>query len=225
MPVEGNRISHVCLIADDMEHDAIIGYDILKRGGYTVNFSGPVTRGKRQSTRITVNHNVEVAAHSRKLLSLRPEQQFDQCLEARIQPVRLAVHNVWISDSICDIDSQGRVLLEVTNDNPFAVQLGRKTCLAEAKSYPYHRPKGDRTIRDWLTEKTSDDRTNPTGEHMPDPGAARATPVLFARSGRSRLNQGQEDLPTNRHPDPDPQAAGGGTPNSDPVPGELLIGR
>ena len=147
-----NQIRHVCLIAEDMEHDAIVGYDIMKRGGYSVDFSAPKGKSGRQSTQITVNHSVKVAAHSRKLLSLRPEQPFDRCLEVRIQPVCLAVPNVWVSDSICDLDSQGRVLLEVTNDNPFTVQLERRVCLAEAKSYARRRPKGDRTVRDWLGE-------------------------------------------------------------------------
>ena len=70
----------------------------MMRGGYSVDFSAPSGKGRRQSTQITVNHSVKVAAHSRQLLSQRPEQPLDRCLDVRIPPVCLAVPNVWVSD-------------------------------------------------------------------------------------------------------------------------------
>ena len=154
LTIEGTRLNHLCLITDSMQYDAIIGYDILKGGGYTVDFSLPSSaEGKEQTAHIKVNHNVEIAAYSRKYLSLSTNHKLDSCLEARVYPTKLSIHNVWVEDSICDLDSQGRVIVEVINDNPYPVHLERRTRVAKVKSYTGRRPVGDQTIKDWIEKE------------------------------------------------------------------------
>ena len=46
LTIEGTQMHHRCLVAEAMEYDAIIGYDILKGGGYTVDFSPPPWEGR-----------------------------------------------------------------------------------------------------------------------------------------------------------------------------------
>ena len=150
LTVNGSVINHRCLIVKEMAYDALIGYDLLRVGGFTIDFSEEQNDGKLQTAVIRVNKEMHIDPHSRKVMLLHPSRQLDACLEARVSPVKLTPNNVWTEESLCDVDSQGRVMVAVVNANPYTVCLRRRTCLAKVKSYQNLRPTDDISVVDWL---------------------------------------------------------------------------
>ena len=162
----GLRITHNCLIVEDMENDVLVGYDFLTNGGYVLDFSRLPNEGpsqpkaknyialnqltKQQTADLRLGAETYVPAYTCKYLLVKPARELERCLEARVRPVGIA-EGVWVDDAVADIESNGKILVCLSNGTPEGVTLPRKTLLAKATSMPEERVNAI-SVQDWLDE-------------------------------------------------------------------------
>ena len=149
LTINGLITNHNCLIASELDHDVIIGYDLLKAEGYTLDFSEP-GKERKQTAYLRLPRDFHIPAQSHKFIQVTPSRRLDLCLEARVTPVEMKAPGIFVEDSICNIDEDGKILVCVGNMNAYGVTLPRRTRLASVFSY-----QGERVnhtyVSDWLT--------------------------------------------------------------------------
>ena len=151
--INGLSTNHKCVIVEAMEHDAIIGYDLLKGEGYTLDFSHPEPEGKgrKQTACLRLPSELHLPAQSRKFVHITPSRRLDMCLEARIEPATLPVQGVWVDEAVSDIDEDGKVLISIVNTTACGLTLHRRTRIAKVFSL-----QGERVnhlkVSEWLTQ-------------------------------------------------------------------------
>ena len=162
--IKGRRITHHCLVSEEMDMDALLGFDFLKAGGYVLDFSPgePTSRGPKPEAYLKLNHDsglrstelrlgkeTYLPANTRTYIQVAPEESLNNCLEARVEPVALTEDGVWTEDSVTNIGTDGRILVGLVNSSPQGVTLERRTLLARVTSVP-GKHLNVLTIQDWL---------------------------------------------------------------------------
>ena len=149
--INGLATNHNCLIVAEMDHEVIIGYDLLKAEGYTLDFSEPGRQkpNRKQTAYLRLPGEVHIPALSQKYLRVTPSRKLDLCLEARILPINLASPGIWVEDAVAPIDEDGKVLVCVGNANAYGVTLSRRTRVARVTSYQGERV-NNLQVSDWI---------------------------------------------------------------------------
>ena len=95
--INGDTYKHECIVVNDMEHDVILGYDLIHARGYVLDFS-KVGEGKTSTltASLRINKVVSIPPLSCKLLRLKPSRYLDLCREAWVKPLKLAVNGLWV---------------------------------------------------------------------------------------------------------------------------------
>jgi transposase InsO family protein len=202
--INGLVTNHRCVIVETMEHDAIIGYDLLKGEGYTLDFSNPVRarKGKRQTACLRLPSELHIPAQSRKFVHITPSRRLDWCLEARVEPLAIPLPGVWVEDAVSTIEEEGKVMISIVNTTACGLTLQRRTLVAHVFSFQGERVNHIR-VSDWLTEclespfsdKVCSSLEGETGvkvqKRAEGPDEAHRAKAILAKMELSTLNQNQ----------------------------------
>ena len=152
LTINGLVTNHNCLVVGNMKNEAIIGYDLLKEEGYTLDFSEPgkAERGKRQTACVRLPCEVHIPAYTRKFVRMKPSRRLDLCLEARVEPATMPSPGVWAEDAVSTIDSEGRILVSVVNTTACGITLARRTRVANVFSFQGERVNHIKVV-DWIS--------------------------------------------------------------------------
>ena len=153
LSINGLVTTHNCLIAAAMDHDVIIGYDLLKAEGYTLDFSEPGVnkRNHKQTAYLRLPGDLHLPAQTKKFVHITPTRRLDLCLEARVEPIKISTPGIWVEDAVSTITEEGKILVCIVNTNAWGVTLPRRTRVANTFSFQGTRINHIQ-VGDWLTE-------------------------------------------------------------------------
>ena len=135
LEINGEKYIHTCVVVRDMSYNMIMGFDLLSKRGYILNFSDAKEEPEGYTSYLRLNQVVKIMPRTRQVLQLAPARRLDNCPDAWIWPKLMDEPGVWVEEAITPIDDSGRMMVCIINDNDYAVKLDRRTRVADVEGY------------------------------------------------------------------------------------------
>ena len=129
--IADEEYSYPCIVVRNMEHSMLLGYDLLCKRGYVLDFSGS-DQINTETTPVVLRLNrcTNIPPLAGKILKLIPRDKIKSGQEVWVIPEELPEKGVRVEESVSSISTDGRVIVSIINENNHSVTLDRCTKLA-----------------------------------------------------------------------------------------------
>ena len=137
LEINGRKFEHNCIVVRGMDYNMIMGYDLMTKQGYILNFSGrDIDQTTSYTACVRLPQEVVIQPRTRRVLQVKPGRRLDNCPEVWVRPEGLKEPGVRVDEALAPVDKEGNLLIGLVNENFHEITLERRTRLAVVEGCP-----------------------------------------------------------------------------------------